>query len=71
MIKHSYNFTLSKVLGFLIFLVGTFYAFFFKESEVMIFSFSLSAGLMGLKTWSEGLTQRKQIDKNKTDEYSA
>jgi len=64
MIKVNIEISLSKILAYIILILGSIYSFYTKESEVMIFAFSLSAGLMGLKSWDAGVTTRKQIESN-------
>lgn len=68
--KISFNIyiTTSKLAAYLILIIGTIFAFVYNNSEVIIFTFSLSAGLLGLKTWSEGLT-RRHMDRNRRNEY--
>jgi len=44
-------------------IVGSVFSFYSGNAEVFIFTISLVAGLAGLKTWSEGLTRRRRIDK--------
>jgi len=66
-IKINIFITFSKIIALIIIILGSIFSFYFKNSEVMIVSFSLSAGLSGLKAWSEGLTTRKNIQNTTPD----
>ena len=66
--KVSIYITFSKAMALIILLLGVIYAFINKDSEVFIFTISLSAGLSGLKSYSDGLTRRKEIDNSITNQ---
>lgn len=53
MIKFYLNFTTSKLFAYIIFVVGCIYSFIYQDATVFITITSLSAGLLGLKNWSE------------------
>ena len=53
--------TFSKILALIVLAVGAYYAFTTKDTQVMIFAMSLSAGLSGLKTWQTAAIQKAQI----------
>jgi len=78
MVKNNFHIsiwlTFSKTMAIVILIVGSIFAYIFGNSEVIIFTLSLSGGLAGLKSWSEGLTRRRKIDKwngnyNSYDDY--
>lgn len=71
MIKINILITFTKFLAILVLVVGGLFAFLNKDAQVMIFTISLSAGLTGLKTWSEGLVKRKEIQSNSTYDPNA
>lgn len=54
--------TSSKILGYLILIIGTVVSFILKDSAVFISSAVLSAGLHGLRSWSEGMTLRRDME---------
>ena len=62
MITWEIKFTLSKILGFLIFIIGCIYAFYFQDSTVLISMTGVGAGLLGLHQWND--TQLSKIDKS-------
>jgi len=61
--------TSSKLLGYLILITGTIIAFVLKDAAVFISSAALSAGLHGLRSWSEGLTRRRELDHRRYNNY--
>lgn len=62
MIRFYLNFTTSKLFAYIIFLIGCIYSFIFQDATVFITITSLSAGLLGLKNWSE-----YKLSKGKSD----
>lgn len=56
MIKINIILTASKILAYMIFIVGCIYAFMFHDSSILITAFSVSAGLQGVKTFTAGWT---------------
>jgi hypothetical protein len=46
-------FTLSKLAAYLILIIGSMFAFYFHDATVLISSFGISGGLLGLKNWSD------------------
>lgn len=54
--------TTSKILGYVIFVVGSVFAFVYKEPDIFIFSSSIAAGLLGLKTWQSAALERKRME---------
>lgn len=63
-VKVKIYLTFTKIMAIVILVLGTIFAFINHNPEVMIFTLSLSGGLSGLKSWSDGLTRRREIDKN-------
>ena len=57
MIKFSLVFTASKLLAYMICIIGSVYGFYYSSGEIMITAFTVSASLLGVKTW---------IDRNNT-----
>ena len=57
MIKVNIVLTASKVLAYLIFVIGVVYGFVFHDPSIMITAFSISGGLMGVKTFTSGWVQ--------------
>lgn len=60
MIKTTIYLTFSKILSLIILIVGATFSFYTKNIEVLIVAMSLSAGLSGLKTWSDVKTKNNQ-----------
>lgn len=58
----SLYFTASKVLGYVIFIVGSIFAFINKDPNIFIFSSSIAAGLLGLKTWQSSALEKKRFE---------
>ena len=66
--KFILTFTLSKLLAYLVLLVGSAYAFMYKDSGVLIATFSASSAIIGLKTFMEGRVEAKRLQyENQTD----
>jgi 5-bromo-4-chloroindolyl phosphate hydrolysis protein len=61
--------TFSKMMALLVLIIGGIFSFLYNNSEVLIFSISLAGGLAGLKSWSEGLTRRKEMEMNNYNDY--
>jgi len=59
--------TFSRAMALLVLIVGSIFSYLNHNPEVMIFTLSLAGGLAGLKSWSDGMTKRKEIDKKPTD----
>ena len=53
--------TSSKILAYVILVVCSVYSFLYESAEVLIFAISIAGGLHGLRSWSEGLTRRREI----------
>ena len=66
MLKFNIYITFSKLMAIIVLIIGSIFSFYFHEPDVMIFTLSLSGGLTGLKSWSEGLTRRKELQKDIT-----
>lgn len=58
--KFSIEWTLSKILGYLIFIVGSIFAFYFHDSTVLISMTGIGAGLLGLKQWTDTQNNKTQ-----------
>lgn len=54
--------TTSKLLGYIIFITGSIFAFMYKDPNIFIFSSSISAGLLGLKTWQSAALEKKKLE---------
>lgn len=61
--KYNIYITFSKMMALIVLIIGTIFSFLYKNPEAMMFSLSMAGGLTGLKTWSEGLTKRKELQK--------
>lgn len=57
-VKLLLNFTTSKFLAYLILLIGSAYAFVYKEPSVLIATFSAASAVIALKTYT---TSRERI----------
>lgn len=66
MINIKINITASMILGYLILIIGTVYSFYTKNAEVLIFTASLSAGLLGLRNWNDTRIRTREIENNVT-----
>jgi len=53
--------TSSKILAYVILIVCGVYSFLYGSAEVLIFGISIAGGLHGLRSWSEGLTRRSEM----------
>jgi hypothetical protein len=61
--------TYTKLMAILVLLVGCIFSYIYNSSEVIIFTLSLSAGLAGLKSWSDGLTDRRKMEPPRKRRY--
>lgn len=52
MTKFNINFTTSKLLAYIILVIGSVYAFINKDSNVLIATFSAASAVIALKTWT-------------------
>lgn len=59
--------TYTKLMAILVLIVGCIFSYIYNSSEVIIFTLSLSAGLAGLKSWNDGLTDRRKMKPEKDD----
>lgn len=68
-IKVDIFITYTKLMAILVLLVGCIFSYIYNSSEVIIFTLSLSAGLAGLKSWNDGLTDRRMGKRKDEDEH--
>lgn len=66
MIKINMYMTTSKVLAFLILVIGSVYGFYFHDSSVLIATFAASSGVQALKTYTTSKTDQETIKKENT-----
>jgi hypothetical protein len=62
--------TTSKFLAYVIFAVGSVFAFINKNPEVFMFSSGIAASLHGLKTWQQSSIEKTKINNGQTDTLS-
>lgn len=71
-VSFFFQITFTKAFSLLVLLVGSIFSFINKDANVMIYTLSLSAGLAGLKAFSDGLTERSHTKyKNNPTPYEA
>jgi hypothetical protein len=61
-ISFALYFTASKLLGYIIFMTGALFAFLNNDPNIFIFSSSIAAGLLGLKTWQSAALEKKKLE---------
>ena len=69
-ILYSYNFTLSKTVAIVILVVGSVFSFVFGSSEVLISTFGITGGLLGLRNWSEVIIRKTRINNGLSEYYT-
>ncbi len=62
MIKVDINITLSKILAFIVLIIGTIYAFITKDSYVLISTFGSASAIIMTKTFTQSREKQKQIE---------
>lgn len=62
MVTTEIHITSSKILAYLIMILGTIYAFVFKDSNVIIASFSAASAVIIGKTYTASKIKQKQIE---------
>ena len=62
MIKVNINITLSKILAYLVLMIGTIYSYMFNDTTVLIATFSAASAIIALKTYTESRERQKQIE---------
>lgn len=65
--KFILNFTVSKLLAYLILLIGTLYSFLFKDPDILIATFSAASAIITLKTYTSSRERIKQNEYNQTN----
>ncbi len=59
--KIDIRITLSKILAYLVLIIGTLYSFIYQDSGVLIATFSAAATIIGIKTYTESKEKQKGI----------
>ncbi len=62
MIEVNINITLSKILAFVVLIIGTIYAFITKDSYVLISTFGAASAIITVKTFTESRERQKKIE---------
>lgn len=60
--------TTSKTAAYLILLIGSVFAFIFKDGTTLISTFAATSAVLMTKTYVQGKTDQKVMDCNKIDE---
>lgn len=66
MVKVDIRITLSKILAYVILIIGCTYSFIYKDSNILIATFSASSAVMAVKTFTE--RGRRKPDTTDTNE---
>ena len=66
--KHTYNgvrinieWTLSKIMAFIVLIIGSIYAFYYQDSGVLIATFSACSAIIAVKTYTSSKEKQKHI----------
>jgi len=62
MIEVDIKITLSKILAFLVLIIGSVYSFIFNDPAVMMSSFAASSSIIAVKTYTASRTKQKKIE---------
>lgn len=62
MVKVSIDITLSKILAYVVFIVGSVYSFVFVDPTVFMASMAAASSIITLKTYVDGQTKRKKME---------
>ncbi len=56
------DFTPSKLLAYIIVVIGSVYSFIFKDSSVLISTFAASSAVIAMKTYTESRSRDKELE---------
>lgn len=62
MIKVNINITLSKIMAYLVLIVGTIFAYIFQDMTTLISTFAAATTLLGIKTYTASRERIKQME---------
>jgi len=62
MVKVSVDITLSKILAYLILLIGAAYSFMFQDATVLMSSFGAASAVIVAKTYTASQERKKRIE---------
>ena len=60
MINFNINITASKLLAYLILLIGSAYGYLYQDTAVLIATFSAAGTVMGIKTYTEHRNKKRK-----------
>ncbi len=63
-IEININITLSKILAFLVLIIGSVYSYMYQDASALIATFSAATTIIGLKTYMESKEKQKIIENN-------
>ena len=62
MIRINIEITLSKILAYVVFIIGSVYSFYFQDSAVFIASMSAASAIIAVKTYTASQERKKLIE---------
>lgn len=62
MININIEITLSKILAYVVLIIGTVFAYMFQDTTVLIATFSASSAIIALKTYTSSRERQKRIE---------
>lgn len=64
MVKFSIDITLSKILAYLVLIIGSVYSFYFNDATILIATFSAASAIIAVKTYTSSVERQKQTEEN-------
>lgn len=68
--NYIFNFTLSKTIAVIILIIGSVFSFVFGSGEVLISTFGITGGLLGLKSWNEAIIRKTRLNHGLPEYYN-
>jgi len=62
MVKVSIDLTLSKLLAYLVLIIGSIYSFVFNDATVLISTFGAASAIIAVKTYTSSVERQKKIE---------
>lgn len=62
------NFTTSKLLAYLVLIIGSVFAFVFQDGNVLLGSFAAASAVIATKTYTSSRTLQKEMEYRKKEE---
>jgi len=65
MVKYNIEITLSKIMAYVVIIIGSTYSFYYEDPNVLMSTFAAASAIIALKTWS---SSKERIAKTENNE---